>query len=266
MRSPIRALTHVMLALTSRGHVRRGYRFRDPLGTRGRGGSGGRRRARDGVALVPAGVIDSALPATGAPLPPVVGAPGPAGLADRASDRGARRGGRRGGRPRHDRRDRNGLHRVDPPPRDAGRDAALPTRSLHRSSARLPEALEAPRRPAAGGARHRRRRRAGRDMARALRRPHLLGVAVRQGAPGARGGPRGLRRRRALDRGRRLDRLAALRPRDAQRVHGRLQGTLPGRLVPLRLVPPRRSTRTSQTSSADWSTGRSPRWANAPGS
>ena len=51
-----------------------------------------------------------------------------------------------------------------------------------------------------------------RDMARALRRPHLLGVAVRQGAPGARGGPRGLRRHRALDRGRRLDRLAALRP------------------------------------------------------
>ena len=109
------------------------------------------------------------------------------------------------------------------------RHAAVRARRVRRPPARVPEALEAPRRAGAGRPHQRARGRARRAVARALRRPDLLGVGVRQGAAGARGGPRGLRRDRALDRGRRLDRLAALRRRDAQRLHGRLQGHLPGR-------------------------------------
>ena len=50
-----------------------------------------------------------------------------------------------------------------------------------------------------------------RGLAAALRRADLLGVGVRQGAAALRGGPRGLRPDGALGRGRRLDRLAALR-------------------------------------------------------
>ena len=73
----------------------------------------------------------------------------------------------------------------------------------------------------------------------ALRRQDLLRVGVRQGAAGARGGPRGLRAHGALGRGRRLDRLAALRRRDAQRVHRGLQGHLPGRPLPVRGLPAR---------------------------
>ena len=42
---------------------------------------------------------------------------------------------------------------------------------------------------------------------------------------------------RTLDRGRRLDRLATHRSRIPQRLHRRLQGDLPGRLLPLRRVP-----------------------------
>ena len=53
--------------------------------------------------------------------------------------------------------------------------------------------------------------RARRALAAPLRRADLLGVGVRQGPAAARGGPRGLRRDGALGRGRRLDRLAAVR-------------------------------------------------------
>ena len=65
---------------------------------------------------------------------------------------------------------------------------------------------------------------ARRGVAAALRRADLLGVGVRQGAPAVRGGPRGLRPDGALGRGRRLDRLAAVRHLRPQRLHGRLQG------------------------------------------
>ena len=94
------------------------------------------------------------------------------------------------------------------------------------------EALEAPRRAGAGRPHQRPRPRARRVLAAALRRLHLQRVGVRQGPAAARGGPRALRPHRALDRGGRLDHLAALRPLPAQRVHRRLQGHLPGRRLP----------------------------------
>ena len=52
----------------------------------------------------------------------------------------------------------------------------------------------------------------------------------------------------ALDRGRRLDRVAALRPRDPQRVHGGLQGDLPGRPLPVARSTWARSTSASPAS------------------
>ena len=52
-----------------------------------------------------------------------------------------------------------------------------------------------------------------------------------------------------LDRGRRLDRLAALRARDAQRLHRRLQGHPPGRRLSVRGLPARARRRASPASS-----------------
>ena len=70
----------------------------------------------------------------------------------------------------------------------------------------------------------------------AVRRPDLVGVGVRKGAPDPRGGPGDLRGDRPLDRSGGLDRLAALRRRDTQRLHRRLQGDLPGWPLSLRGV------------------------------
>ena len=109
------------------------------------------------------------------------------------------------------------------------RHAALRVRGAARPAARLAEALEAPRRAAAGGPDQRAGARARRAVARPLRREDLVRVAVRQGAADAGGGPGHLPARRPLDRGRRLDHLAADRRRDQQRVHRRVQGHLPGR-------------------------------------
>ena len=72
--------------------------------------------------------------------------------------------------------------------------------------------------------------------------------AVRQGAAGARRGPGALRAHGPLDRGRRLDRLAAVRARDAQRLHGRLQGHPPGRGA----IRPRTTCASSTSASADF--------------
>ena len=58
----------------------------------------------------------------------------------------------------------------------------------------------------------------------ALRRQDLVRVVLREGAPDPARGARGLRARRAADRGGRLDRLAAHGRRDAQQLHRRLQG------------------------------------------
>ncbi len=74
--------------------------------------------------------------------------------------------------------------------------------------------------------------RARRGLAAALRRADLLGVGVRQGPAAVRGGPRGLRPDGALGRGRRLDRVAAVRHLRPQRLHRRLQGHPAGRRLP----------------------------------
>ena len=97
---------------------------------------------------------------------------------------------------------------------------------------------------------------ARRVVAAALRRAHLLRVAVRQGAAGARGGPGGLRPHGPLDRGGGLDRLAALRRGDAQRLHRGLQGDPPGRGLSVAASTSPRSTRASPTS---WATSSSTR-------
>ena len=137
------------------------------------------------------------------------------------------------------RRHRHRLHRLDAAAGARRRHPAVRDARVPRPAARLPEALEAPRRPGAGRPHHRARRRAQRAVAGPLRRHDLLRVAVREGAAGAGGGRRGLRRDGPLDRGRRLDRLGAVRRGDAQRVHRRLQGHPPGRPLPLRGVPRR---------------------------
>ena len=93
----------------------------------------------------------------------------------------------------------------------------------------------------------------------------LVGVGVRQGPAAPRGGPRGLRAHRALGRGRRLDRVAAHRRLRAQRLHGRVQGDLPGRRLPVggRSSPP--STPASPASWPTRSSGRSPSSASRSG-
>ena len=88
--------------------------------------------------------------------------------------------------------------------------------------------------------------------------------AVRQGAAGARRGPRALRAHGPLDRGRGLDRLAAVRARDAQRLHGRLQGHPPGRGLSRPRTTCASSTSASATSWPPSSRTRSRRSARAP--
>ena len=146
--------------------------------------------ARDGVARVPAGVIDERCP------PPARRCRRRGRCRTRRTGSTALRTavpaarGRRGASTPARRRDRHRLHRIDPAPRDARRNAALP--SSRASSARPHAYPKLWKHHAAQPQAERvtaRRRRARRVVAGALRRPHLLGVAVRQGAPGARGGP-----------------------------------------------------------------------------
>ena len=124
-------------------------------------------------------------------------------------------------------------------PVTARRHPAVPAARPGRPPARLPQAVEAPRRPAAGGPDQRAGPRARRAVDRPLRRQDLLRVAVRQGAAAAGGGPGDLRAGRPVDRGRRLDHLAADRHRDPQRLHRRVQGHLAGRALPVAGVPGR---------------------------
>ena len=122
--------------------------------------------------------------------------------------------------------------------------------AVRAKAARLPEAVASPRGAGAGRPDHRARGGAARAVAGQVRRPDLVRVGVREGAPAARGGSRDLRRNRPLDRGRRLDRVAALRRRDPQCVHRRLQGHLPGRRATRPRSTSGRSTRASRASSA----------------
>ena len=168
-----------------------------------------------------------------------LGAAGPGRLHRRAGRRRPGRGQGRGHRPGPGDRHRHRLHRVHLHAGARRRHAAVPAARPGRAPARLPQAVEASRGPAARGPDQRRRARAGREVDQPLRRQDLLGVAVRQGAAAARRGSRAVPARRPVDRGRRLDHLAAVRDRDQERVHGRVQGHLPGRQLPVPGVPGR---------------------------
>ena len=99
--------------------------------------------------------------------------------------------------------------------------------------------------------------RLGEPWLRPLRRQDLVRVVLRQGAADPRRGARGLRRGGPPHRGGRLGRLAADRRRDAQRLHGRLQGDvvearrLPGRGVLRRARPPASPTSSTTKMSRD---------------
>ena len=137
-----------------------------------------------------------------------------------------------------DNRDRHRLHRLAPDARAARRHAAVPAATVRGSPARVREAVEAPRRP-------------GRRRTASTRSPRSAG---RRGC--ARYGGRissewefakALQLLEedpevyaATDRwveARRLDHLAAVRRRDPQHLHRRLQGYPPGRPVPLARLP-----------------------------
>ena len=94
------------------------------------------------------------------------------------------------------------------------------------------------------------RPRAARAVDRPLRRDDLGGVGVRQGAAAARGDPEVYAARRALDRGGRLDRLAALRPsRPATSCTAGYKGIYQDGRYPDRGLPGGAATRTSPASS-----------------
>ena len=226
-------------------------------------------RVRDGaeagtaVSEYPHGVIDRSLDGHGE-LPPDWALQDPAdwtralGEAIPAAVQG------RGHRPGPGDRHRHRLHRVHLHAGAGRRHAAVPAARAGRAPARLPQAVEAPRRPAARGPDQRGRARAGREVDQPLRRQDLLGVAVRQGAAAAGRGPRDVPARRPLDRGRRLDHLAAVRRRDQERVHRRVQGHLPGRQLPVAGVPGRAGPAVRRLRRrASWRT-RSPRSGPGP--
>ena len=162
-----------------------------------------------------------------------LGAPGSCGLhRERAgSGAAAARGDRclagRGRRCRHR------LHVVHDAAHARRRDAAQHAGCPEARAARLGEAVEASRRAAGGGSDQRGGRGARRGVAPALRREDLVGVVLREGAADPRRGAGGLRSRRPADRGLRLDRLAADRGREQERVRRGLQGdVVEGRRVP----------------------------------
>ena len=119
---------------------------------------------------------------------------------------------------------------------------------VRRPPARLRQALEAPRRPAARRPDQRARAPSRRTVDRPVRRPDLQRVGVRQGPAAARGGRRDLPPHGPLGGGRGLDRLAADRPLRPQRLHRRLQGDAPGRPLPGPGLPGRAEPRTSRGS------------------
>ena len=199
------------------GPRRRGSRHRGlRLPARGHGRQAGRDRRAAAAGLGPAG---------------------PGGLPGRAARGGPGRGPGGRDRPGPGDRDRHRLHRLHRAAGPARRDPAVPGAGAGGPPARLPQALEAPRGPAPGGPDQRAGPRVGRAVDRPVRRQDLLGVAVRQGPPAAGGGPGHLPAGGPLDRGGRLDHLAAVRRRDPQHLHRRVQGHLPGRPLSLRGLP-----------------------------
>ena len=221
------------------GQIRGGRGLRHAVRP-GRGRPGQRRgRARLGGAGVPARRDGRQAGRHRRPAATGLGAAGPGGLPGGAPPGGAGRGPGGGHRPGPGHRHRHRLHRVHGAARAARRHPAVPAARPGRPPARLRQAVEAPRRPAAGGPDQRAGARARRAVDRPVRRQDLRRVAVRQGAATARRGPGDLRPGRALDRGGRLDHLAALRHRDPQRLHRRVQGHLPGRPLPVAGLPGR---------------------------
>ncbi len=131
--------------------------------------------------------------------------------------------------------------------------------------ARLGQALEAPRGAARGGPHQRGRPRDRPGLAGPLRRQDLVGVVLREVAADPRRGARGLRRRGPPARGDRLDRLAADRRRDAERVHRRLQGdVVEARRLPRRGLLRRPRPAASPTSSTRRCAGTCARSASGP--
>ena len=142
-------------------------------------------------------------------------------------------------RPRGRHRHRHRLHLVHDAPDHRRRHAAVPGAGAPPRAARLGQALEAPRRAAGGGPHQRAGRIARRGVAAALRRPDLVGVVLRQEPPDPRRGAARLPRGGPADRGGRLDRVAAHRVGDPQRLHRGLQGPV----VEARRLPRRRVLR-----------------------
>ena len=162
----------------------------------------------------------------------------------------AETGRRPGRRDRH----RHRLHRLHDAADDRRRHAALPARRAPPRAARLGQALEAPRRPAGGGPDQRGRGRARRAAGwRATAARSRRSGSSRRRCRSCDEAPEVYAARRPADRGGRLGRLAADRRRDAQHLHGRLQGdVVEARRLPGRRATSRRSTRASRT----WSTRR----------
>ena len=175
-----------------------------------------------------------------------LGPAGPGGLPGRAARGGP--GGGPGGRhrPGPGDRHRDRLHRLHRAASPARRHPAVPGARAGGPPARLPQAVEAPRGPAPGRPDQRPGPRARRAVDRPVRGQDLLGVAVRQGPPAAGGGPGDLPAGGPLDRGGRLDHLAAVRHRDPQHLHRRVQGHLPGRPLSLGGLPRRAEPRLRQ--------------------
>ena len=213
------------------------------------------------VSVYPHAVIDEVLPGHGRATPSRVGPPGPDRLRPRPADRRARGPARVRSRPGAGRRHRHRLHRVHDGADPRGRHPAQRDGRVRVRAARLRQAVAAPRGPGTGRPHQRPRRRARRAVAGALRRPHLLGVGVRQGPADPRGGSRGVCRDGPLRGARGLDRLAAVWGVRAQRLLRRLQGDLPGRRVPEPRLPrsarPRlRRLRRGQARAPDRAAGR----------
>ena len=226
--------------------------------------------AEDGAVLGSAshayrsGVIERALPATGAPLPASWALQDPAGLAGRARRRGARRGRRRRRRPGDDRRDRNRLHRLDPASRDAARG---------RRSAELAQFADRPHAYPKLWKHHAAQPQAER----------VTSVAATRGEPWlARYGGRissewqFAKALQVLEEDREIyeaagrwieaaDWIVWQLCGDETRnvVHRRVQGPLPGRLVPLGVLPPSARSRLRRLRPTASSNGRSRRSAGA---
>ena len=107
------------------------------------------------------------------------------------------------------------------------------------TTARVREALEAPRGPGPGRPDQRPRPERGEPWLPRYGGRLSCRVAARERPAAPRGGPRDLRAYGPLDRGRRLDRVAAVRASSAKRLHSWLQGGPPGRRLSEHGLPPR---------------------------